>query len=118
MDLKPILHFSAYLSSVLTYSTNNYGIVFDHNMITNTFETDASELGDLCQHSIILYLFLPLGLFHHTLYGKSNLSNLQFNNLNSGKELKYVVGSELLFLSLLYCLFLSITHLLPEKIEI
>ena len=45
--VKPFLIFLLLLSSVLTYSTHNYGIVFDHNMITNTFETDASELGDL-----------------------------------------------------------------------
>ena len=67
--VKPILIFLLLLSSVLTYSTHNYGIVFDHNMITNTFETDASELGDLLSIKFILYLFF-LGLLHPTLYGK------------------------------------------------
>ena len=60
-SVKPILIFLLLLSSVLTYSTSNYGIVFDHNMITNTFETDASELGDLLSIQFILYLFF-LGL--------------------------------------------------------
>ena len=59
--VKPILIFLLITSSVLTYSTHNYGIVFDHNMITNTFETDSSELGDLLTIQFILYLFL-LGL--------------------------------------------------------
>ena len=59
--VKPILIFLLLLSSVLTYSTHNYGIVFDHNMITNTFETDASELGDLMSIQFILNLFF-LGL--------------------------------------------------------
>ena len=61
LTVKPILIFLLILSSIVTYSTNNYGIVFDHNMITNTFETDVSELGDLMSIQFILYLFF-LGL--------------------------------------------------------
>ena len=67
--VKPFLIFLLLLSSVLTYSTHNYGIVFDHNMITNTFETDASELGDLMSILFILYL-----LFLH----KKNVFVLEF----------------------------------------
>ena len=42
-SLKPILILLLLISAVLTYSTNNFGVVFDHNMITNTFETDTSK---------------------------------------------------------------------------
>ena len=59
--IKPILIFLLLVSSLLSYSTNNYGIVFDHNMITNTFETDASEISDLLSIQLILYFSL-LGL--------------------------------------------------------
>ncbi len=59
--VKPILIFLLLVSSMLTYSTHNYGIVFDQNMITNTFETDVSELGDLLSIEFILYVcFLGL----------------------------------------------------------
>ena len=58
---KPILILLLVTSSLVSYSTNNYGIVFDHNMITNTFETDPSELRDLINFKSILY-FLVLGL--------------------------------------------------------
>ena len=58
---KPILILLLVISSVVSYSTNNYGIVFDHNMITNTFETDSSEFLDLVNYKSILY-FLILGL--------------------------------------------------------
>ena len=59
--IKPILIFLLLVSSVLIYSTNNYGIVFDHNMITNTIETDTSEFSDLISIQSILYFSL-LGL--------------------------------------------------------
>ena len=60
-SLKPILIALLLISAVVTYSTNNYGIVFDHNMITNTFETDSSELRDLVSVKSIIY-FCLLGL--------------------------------------------------------
>ena len=74
-SIKPILIFLLLLSSVLTYSTNNYGIVFDHNMITNTFETDASELGDLMSIQFILYL-LFLGLLPSYFVWKIKLTKI------------------------------------------
>ena len=65
------------ISAVLTYSTNNFGVVFDHNMITNTFETDTSEFSDLVSIKSLLY-FCLLGLIPSTYVWKSsNLSNLQ-----------------------------------------
>ena len=74
-SIKPILIFLLLLSSVLAYSTNNYGIVFDHNMITNTFETDASELGDLMSIQFILYLFF-LGLLPSYFVWKIKLTKI------------------------------------------
>ena len=75
--VKPILIFLLITSSVLTYSTHNYGIVFDHNMITNTFETDSSELGDLLTIQFILYLFL-LGFLPSFIVWKVKILKLPF----------------------------------------
>ncbi|SVD76526.1 uncharacterized protein METZ01_LOCUS429380, partial [marine metagenome] len=41
--IKPILIILLMISSIVSYSTNNFGIVFDHNMIANTFETNTTE---------------------------------------------------------------------------
>jgi len=60
-SIKPILILLLLTSSIVSYSINNYGIVFDHNMITNSFETDPSEFLDLVNYKSILY-FLILGL--------------------------------------------------------
>ena len=60
-SVKPILILLLLISAVVTYSTNNFGIVFDHNMITNTFETDTSEFSDLVSIKSIIY-FCLLGL--------------------------------------------------------
>ena len=55
---KPILIVLIMISAIVSYSTNNYGIVFDHNMILNTFETDTSEFLDLVSFKSILYFFI------------------------------------------------------------
>jgi lipid A ethanolaminephosphotransferase len=74
---KPILIFLLVVSSVLTYIIQNYGIVFDHNMITNTFETDTSELSDLLSIQFIIYLFL-LGLIPSFIVWKVKILKLPF----------------------------------------
>jgi lipid A ethanolaminephosphotransferase len=76
--IKPILILLLIISSVVSYSTNNYGIVFDHNMITNTFETDTSEFRDLVSFKSILY-FLILGLLPSIAVWKVSLKKLTFN---------------------------------------
>ena len=58
---KPILILLLLTSSVVSYSTNSFGVVFDHNMVTNTFETDSSEFVDLVNIKSLLY-FLMLGV--------------------------------------------------------
>jgi len=55
---KPILILLLIISAVVSYSTNNYGIVFDHNMISNTFETDAIEFLDLVSYKSAIYFFV------------------------------------------------------------
>ena len=72
---KPILILLLLTSSLVSYSTNNYGIVFDHNMITNTFETDPSELRDLINFKSILY-FLVLGILPSLFVFKVELKKL------------------------------------------
>ena len=55
-SIKPILIILLIISSIVSYSTNNFGIVFDHNMITNTFETDTTEFSDLVSFKSFIYL--------------------------------------------------------------
>ena len=55
-SIKPILIILLIISSLVSYSTNNFGIVFDHNMITNTFETDTTEFSDLVSFKSFIYL--------------------------------------------------------------
>jgi lipid A ethanolaminephosphotransferase len=54
--IKPILIILLMISSIVSYSTNNFGIVFDHNMIANTFETNTTELLDLVSFKSFIYL--------------------------------------------------------------
>ena len=86
---KPILILLLLTSSVVSYSTNNYGIVFDHNMITNTFETDSSEFLDLVNYKSILY-FLILGLLPSFLILKVDLKRLSLK-VQFIQRLKYFV---------------------------
>ena len=73
---KPILILLLLTSSLVGYSTNNYGIVFDHNMITNTFETGSSEFLDLVNFKSFLYLLI-LGLLPSIAVWKVKLSKTQ-----------------------------------------
>ena len=54
--IKPILIILLMISAIVSYSTNNFGIVFDHNMIANTFETNTTELLDLVSFKSFIYL--------------------------------------------------------------
>jgi len=54
--IKPILIILLMISSIVSYSTNNFGIVFDHNMIANTFETNTTEFLDLVSFKSFIYL--------------------------------------------------------------
>ena len=74
-SIKPILIFLLLVSAIVSYSTNNYGIVYDHNMITNTFETDASEFLDLVSFKSILY-FVIFGLLPSILVWRFELKKL------------------------------------------
>jgi len=58
--IKPILIILLMISAIVSYSTNNYGIVFDHNMIANTFETNTTEFLELVSFKSFIYL-----LFYH-----------------------------------------------------
>jgi lipid A ethanolaminephosphotransferase len=75
--IKPILILLLLISAIVSYSTNNYGIVFDHNMITNTFETDTSEFLDLVSFKSILYFFI-FGLLPSIAVWKVKLKEISF----------------------------------------
>jgi len=72
---KPILILLLLTSSLVSYSANNYGIIFDHNMITNTFETDSREFLELVNYKSFFY-FLTLGLLPSLFVWKVDLKKL------------------------------------------
>ena len=59
--IKPILIILLMISSIVSYAVNNFDLVFDHNMIANTFETNTTEFLDQVNFKSFLYLLL-LGL--------------------------------------------------------
>ena len=60
-SVKPILILLLIVSAVMGYFTNNYGIIFDDNMIANSLETNLAESVDLFSFELIAYVIL-LGL--------------------------------------------------------
>ena len=60
-SVKPILIFVLLSSSIVGYFSNNYGTVFDNNMVTSILETDLAELLDLFSVKLAVY-FIFLGV--------------------------------------------------------
>ena len=73
--IKPILIILLLTSSIVSYSANNFGIVFDHNMIANTFETNTTEFLELVNFKSFLYLLL-LGLLPSYFVIKTEITEL------------------------------------------
>ncbi len=73
--IKPILIILLIISSIVSYAANNFGIVFDHNMIANTFETNTTEFLELVSFKSFLYLLL-LGLLPSYFVIKTEITEL------------------------------------------
>ena len=73
--IKPILIILLMISSIVSYAANNFGIVFDHNMIANTFETNTTEFLDQANFKSFLYLLL-LGLLPSYFVIKTEITEL------------------------------------------
>lgn len=56
--VKPVLTLFFLLSSVLAYFTAKYGTIFDYHMISNVFETNTAEAGDLLNVQLFGYIAL------------------------------------------------------------
>lgn len=72
--LKPLLIFFLLLASVLAFFTNEYGIVFDHRMIENIFETNITEARDLFSLPLAFYVLL-LGVLPALFVWKAPISD-------------------------------------------
>lgn len=59
--IKPILIVLLLISSQAAYYMDTYNVIIDDMMVTNVFETDTKEVGDLLSLSMMLYL-LFLGI--------------------------------------------------------
>ena len=73
--IKPISIILLMISSIVSYATNNFGIVFDHNMITNTFATNTTGFLKLVNFKSFLYLLL-LGLLPSYFVIKTEITEL------------------------------------------
>ena len=67
------------ISAIVSYSTNNYGIVFDHNMIVNTFETSSTEFLELISFKSFIYL-LFFGLLPSYFVWTTTITKLPLKN--------------------------------------
>ena len=77
--IKPILIILLMISSIVSYAANNFGIVFDHNMIANTFETNTAEFLELVNFKSFLYLLL-LGLLPSYFVIKTEMTELSLKS--------------------------------------
>ena len=75
--IKPILIILLMISSIVSYAVNNFGLVFDHNMITNTFETNTTEFLDQANFKSFLYLlywfkwkYSNFKIYKHEIYNR------------------------------------------------
>ena len=86
-SIKPILIILLIISSLVSYSTNNFGIVFDHNMIANTFETNTAEFSDLVSLKSFIYLLffglLPSYFVLTTKITKASLKTQLFQRIKA-----------------------------------
>lgn len=57
-SVKPILIFILLSTSIVSYFANNYGTIFDDNMIANSLETNLSESLDLFSYKLAVYFIL------------------------------------------------------------
>lgn len=53
---KPILIIVLFSTAIVSYFTNNYGTIFDENVITNILETSWAESMDLLSFKLLLYV--------------------------------------------------------------
>lgn len=56
--LKPVLAFSLFCASLISYFSNTYNIVFDRTMIQNVVETNISESFDLFSFKLLLHVIV------------------------------------------------------------
>lgn len=57
--IKPVVAISILISSILFYSTLNYGVIYDKNMLQNIIETNSGEaLSYLNIHVVVFFIFI------------------------------------------------------------
>ena len=75
--IKPILIILLMISSIVSYSTNNFGVFIDQNMIANTIETNITELLDLVSFKSFIYLSF-FGLLPSYFVWSTNITKVPF----------------------------------------
>lgn len=70
--VKPILILLLLSSAVVSYFANNYGTIFDDNMIVNSLETNLAESLDLASFKLAIYVLI-LGVIPSILVFKAPL---------------------------------------------
>ncbi len=77
-SVKPILIFILLASSIVSYFSNNYGTVFNDNMIVNSMETNLAESMDLFSIKLAAY-FVMLGILPSVWVYRVTLQDHSFN---------------------------------------
>jgi len=77
-SVKPILIFILLASSIVSYFSNNYGTIFDDNMIVNSMETNLAESMDLFNIKLAAY-FVMLGVLPSVWVYRVTLQKHSFN---------------------------------------
>lgn len=88
---KPVLVLVLLTSSIAAYFMDYYGVVIDHGMVENVFQTNWNEAADLFSFRLLLY-FLFLGVLPSLIIGRARLKRLPLKTALLGK-LKAIVIS-------------------------
>jgi lipid A ethanolaminephosphotransferase len=89
-SIKPVLIFILLASAVVSYFSNNYGTIFDDNMIVNSLETNLAESIDLFSFKLIVY-FVVLGVLPAVWVYKLKIQRVVISSMLWGKFKAIVV---------------------------
>jgi lipid A ethanolaminephosphotransferase len=111
-SVKPILITILIISSVVSYFSNNYGVIVDVNMVTNTLETNVKESTELFSIKLLLY-FLILGVLPSYWVYKTKITRTTIAH-QLWVRIKSIVCFFLLFLAVTFIFFKSYSSFIRE----
>ena len=110
--IKPILISILLITAIVSYFTNNYGTIFDKNMITNSVETNLAELVDLFSFSLLFYIVIFGVLPSYWVYKVRVVSYRLLQEVY--RRIKFLAGLLMVFVVITLVFFKSYTLLSKE----